>query len=76
LPRTTFNDDIEQEIAHEDFRVRQNVYFGRSVSYLTAKTLKELHEALNNYNLIIYCGKSFKFINDREKNIVIFTCLH
>jgi len=69
------NGDIEQLTAHDVFRVRQNIHASR-ISKLSKlpKTLTELHEALDNYDVITNCGENFKFIIDCETNIVIFIC--
>lgn len=42
----------------------------------SSKASSELYETLDNYDVIINHGEKFKCINDRETNIVIFTCLH
>lgn len=71
------NGDIEQLTAHDVFRVRQNIHASRSSKLpKLPKTLTELHEALDNYDVITNRGENFKFINDCETNIVIFTCSH
>jgi len=71
------NGDIEQLTAHDVFRGRHNIHASRSSKLpKLPKTLTELHEALDNYDVITNHEEDFKFINDWETNIVIFTFSH
>jgi hypothetical protein len=67
--------DIETIDAQDVRRIRKNIHTSRcSTVPKLPKTLSEIHNILNNYNLITNRGEIFLFINSSETNIIGFSC--
>lgn len=56
-------------------RIKSNLHHARSQLHPPLpKTLADLHDALDRYDLVTNRGENFLFINDRISNIVGFSC--